>query len=250
MKAAVVHDFQQAVAASRTFRTPSPASARSSSRSKPAGCATPTSTPRMATGRSSRPRRSCPATKRSDWSSASAQRSEACTKETGSPSLGSGWACGACEYCASGRETLCPNQQMTGYTVDGGYAEYVRANASFVGRVPDGVDPLDAAPLSCAGVTTYKAVKVSGARSSDLVAIFGIGGLGHLALQYARIAGASVAAVDLVDANWPWPESWAPSTPSTLPSTTRSRPSRRWAGPTSPSRWPFRRSPSNRPTGA
>ena len=110
-----------------------------------------------------------------------------------------GWACGACEYCASGRETLCPNQQMTGYTVDGGYAEYIRADASFVGRVPGGVDPLDAAPLSCAGVTTYKAVKVSGARSSDLVAIFGIGGLGHLALQYARIAGASVAAVDLVD---------------------------------------------------
>jgi propanol-preferring alcohol dehydrogenase len=110
-----------------------------------------------------------------------------------------GWACGACEYCASGRETLCPSQQMTGYTVNGGYAEYVRANASFVGRVPDRVDPLDAAPLTCAGVTTYKAVKVSGARSSDLVAVFGVGGLGHLALQYARIAGASVAAVDLVD---------------------------------------------------
>lgn len=110
-----------------------------------------------------------------------------------------GWACGACEYCASGRETLCPNQQMTGYTVDGGYAEYVLANASFVGQVPSGVDPLDAAPLTCAGVTTYKAVKVSGARSSDLVAIYGIGGLGHMALQYARIAGASVAAVDVVD---------------------------------------------------
>jgi propanol-preferring alcohol dehydrogenase len=110
-----------------------------------------------------------------------------------------GWACGACEYCASGRETLCPNQQMTGYTINGSYAEYVRANASFVGRVPDNVDPLDAAPLTCAGVTTYKAVKVSGARSSDLVAIFGVGGLGHLAIQYARIAGASVAAVDLVD---------------------------------------------------
>jgi propanol-preferring alcohol dehydrogenase len=110
-----------------------------------------------------------------------------------------GWACGACEYCASGRETLCPNQRMTGYTVDGGYAEYVKANASFVGHVPDDVDPLDAAPLSCAGVTTYKAVKVSGARPSDLVAVYGIGGLGHLALQYARIAGASVAAVDLVD---------------------------------------------------
>jgi propanol-preferring alcohol dehydrogenase len=98
-----------------------------------------------------------------------------------------------------GWETLCPNQQMTGYTVDGGYAEYVLANASFVGQVPSGVDPLDAAPLTCAGVTTYKAVKVSGARSSDLVAIYGIGGLGHMALQYARIAGASVAAVDVID---------------------------------------------------
>jgi len=66
--------------------------------------------------------------------------------------------------------------------------------------VPDVVDPLDAAPLTCAGVTTYKAVKGSGARSSDLVAVFGIGGLGHLAVQYARIAGATVAAVDLIDA--------------------------------------------------
>ena len=110
-----------------------------------------------------------------------------------------GWACGFCEYCASGRETLCPDQRNTGYSVDGCYAEYVLAEAAYVGRVPDGVDPMDAAPLSCAGVTTYKAVKVSGARSSDLVAVFGIGGLGHLAVQYARIAGASVAAVDLVD---------------------------------------------------
>ncbi len=110
-----------------------------------------------------------------------------------------GYACGACEYCASGRETLCPNQQMSGYTVNGAYAEYALAEASFMGHVPQGLDPLDAAPLTCAGVTTYKAIKVSGARSSDLVAIFGVGGLGHLAVQYARIAGASVAAVDLVD---------------------------------------------------
>jgi propanol-preferring alcohol dehydrogenase len=73
------------------------------------------------------------------------------------------------------------------------------AQAAFVGRVPDGLDPLDAAPLTCAGVTTYKAVKVAGTRSSDLVAVYGIGGLGHLAVQYARIAGASVAAVDLID---------------------------------------------------
>jgi propanol-preferring alcohol dehydrogenase len=111
-----------------------------------------------------------------------------------------GWACGACELCASGWETLCPNARYTGYTVNGGFADYVVAESSFVGRVPDAVDPLDAAPLTCAGVTTYKAVKVSGARSSDLVAVFGIGGLGHLAVQYARIAGATVAAVDLIDA--------------------------------------------------
>jgi propanol-preferring alcohol dehydrogenase len=110
------------------------------------------------------------------------------------------WACGACEYCASGWETLCQKQKNTGYSVDGGYAEYVVAESGFVGRVPDRVDPLDAAPLTCAGVTTYKAVKVSSARSSDLVAVFGIGGLGHLAMQYAQIAGASVVAVDVLPA--------------------------------------------------
>jgi alcohol dehydrogenase, propanol-preferring len=108
-------------------------------------------------------------------------------------------ACGRCEACTSGWETLCVSQQMTGYTVDGGYADYVRASAAYVRRIPDGVDFLDAAPLTCAGVTTYKAVKVSGARSSDLVAVFGIGGLGHLALQYARVAGATVAAVDVTE---------------------------------------------------
>jgi propanol-preferring alcohol dehydrogenase len=110
-----------------------------------------------------------------------------------------GWACGACELCASGWETLCRTAKYTGYTVNGGFAEYVLAEAAFAGKVPASVDPLDAAPLACAGVTTYKAVKVSGARSSDLVAVFGIGGLGHLAVQYAQIAGASVVAVDLVD---------------------------------------------------
>jgi propanol-preferring alcohol dehydrogenase len=111
-----------------------------------------------------------------------------------------GWACGACEYCASGWETLCLQQKNTGYSIDGSYAEYVVADAAYVGRVPASVDPLDAAPLTCAGVTTYKAVKVSGARSSDLAAVFGIGGLGHLAMQYAQIAGATVVAVDLVPA--------------------------------------------------
>jgi propanol-preferring alcohol dehydrogenase len=109
------------------------------------------------------------------------------------------YACGRCEYCASGRETLCPHQENAGYSIDGSYAEYAKGFAKYVSPVPEGVDPLDAAPLTCAGVTTYKAVKVSGARSSDLVAVFGIGGLGHLALQYAQIAGATAVAVDLVD---------------------------------------------------
>jgi propanol-preferring alcohol dehydrogenase len=110
-----------------------------------------------------------------------------------------GYACGACEYCGSGRETLCQRQLNTGYSVNGAYAEFVKAHAGYVGRVPKVISPMEASPLTCAGVTTYKAVKVSGARSSDLVAVFGIGGLGHMALQYAKIAGATVVAVDLVD---------------------------------------------------
>jgi propanol-preferring alcohol dehydrogenase len=108
-----------------------------------------------------------------------------------------GYACGTCDYCVSGWETLCLEQKNTGYSIDGGFAEYVRAYGRYVVKVPPGVDPVDAAPLTCAGVTTYKAVKVAGTRPSDLVAIFGVGGLGHLALQYARIAGGRVVAVDL-----------------------------------------------------
>jgi propanol-preferring alcohol dehydrogenase len=110
-----------------------------------------------------------------------------------------GYACGVCDYCVSGRETLCPDQQNTGYSVDGGFAEYATASARYVVKVPEGIDPFDAAPLTCAGVTTYKAVKVAGTRSSDLVAVFGVGGLGHLAIQYAAIAGGRVIAVDLFD---------------------------------------------------
>jgi alcohol dehydrogenase, propanol-preferring len=110
-----------------------------------------------------------------------------------------GWACGECEYCTTGWETLCERQKNSGYSIDGAWAEYALAYGAYVGKVPDGIDPFEAAPLTCAGVTTYKAVKVSGARSSDLVAIFGVGGLGHLALQYAQVAGAQVVAVDLVD---------------------------------------------------
>jgi propanol-preferring alcohol dehydrogenase len=108
-----------------------------------------------------------------------------------------GYACGDCRYCNSGRETLCERQLNTGYAINGAFAEYALGYARHVVRVPDGIDPADAAPLACAGVTTYKAVKVSGAGSSSLVAVFGAGGLGHMALQYARITGAEVVAVDI-----------------------------------------------------
>jgi alcohol dehydrogenase, propanol-preferring len=108
-----------------------------------------------------------------------------------------GYACGDCRYCNTGWETLCLSQKNTGFSINGGFAEYSAGYARHVVQVPEGIDPADAAPLTCAGVTTFKAVKVSGATSSSLVAIFGVGGLGHLALQYARVTGASVVAVDI-----------------------------------------------------
>jgi len=108
-----------------------------------------------------------------------------------------GYACGECRYCNDGRETLCERQLNSGYGIDGAYAEYAAAFARHVVKVPDAVEPLAAAPLTCAGVTTYKAVKVSGARPSMLAAVFGVGGLGHLAVQYAQIAGCAVVAVDI-----------------------------------------------------
>ena len=110
-----------------------------------------------------------------------------------------GYACGMCDYCVSGRETLCESQQNMGYSIDGGFAQYATAYARFVVAVPEGVNSFEAAPLTCAGVTTYKAVKVAGTRPSDLVAVYGVGGLGHLAIQYAAIAGGRVVAVDLFD---------------------------------------------------
>ncbi|MDQ1034472.1 propanol-preferring alcohol dehydrogenase [Streptomyces sp. V3I8] len=110
-----------------------------------------------------------------------------------------GKACGRCEHCLSGWETLCEQQINTGYGCDGGYAEKMPAWADFAQPVPEGITALEAAPLTCAGVTTYKALKVAGVRPAQLVAISGIGGLGHMAVQYAKIAGATVAAIDVTD---------------------------------------------------
>jgi propanol-preferring alcohol dehydrogenase len=116
--------------------------------------------------------------------------------------VGAPWlhsACGECEYCLTGWETLCPRQQNTGYSVDGGFAEYVLAPAAYVGRIPDGLDFLSAAPILCAGVTTYKGIKETDTRPGQWIAISGIGGLGHVAVQYARAMGLHVAAVDVAD---------------------------------------------------
>jgi propanol-preferring alcohol dehydrogenase len=114
--------------------------------------------------------------------------------------IGAPWlhtACGRCPHCVGGWETLCESQQMTGYTVDGGYADFVRADADYVGLLPDALDFGAAAPVLCAGVTVYKGLKETEAKPGQWVAISGIGGLGHIAIQYARAMGLRVAAVDV-----------------------------------------------------
>ncbi|ALA52839.1 zinc-dependent alcohol dehydrogenase [Shouchella clausii] len=108
-------------------------------------------------------------------------------------------ACGECEYCLTGRETLCPDQLNAGYSVDGGYAEYCKAPANYIVKIPENLDFAEVSPIFCAGVTTYKALKVADAKAGDWVAIYGIGGLGHVALQYAKAMGYNVVAVDIME---------------------------------------------------
>jgi len=108
-------------------------------------------------------------------------------------------ACGVCEHCRGGREALCPHQQNAGYSVDGGYADYVVADPDYVGVLPDNPDFAAMAPILCAGVTTYKGLKMTDVRPGQWVLVSGVGGLGHLAVQYARAMGMKVAAVDIAD---------------------------------------------------
>ena len=108
-------------------------------------------------------------------------------------------ACRACEYCETGWETLCERQRNTGYSVNGAYAEYVLASAPFVGHLPRGTDFVAMAPILCAGVTTYKGLKETEARPGEWVVISGIGGLGHVAIQYAKAMGLNVVAIDVAD---------------------------------------------------
>ncbi|ALM82026.1 alcohol dehydrogenase AdhP [Bordetella sp. N] len=108
-------------------------------------------------------------------------------------------ACGHCPHCLGGWETLCETQQNTGYSVNGGFAEYALADANYVGLLPDNVGFVDVAPILCAGVTVYKGLKMTDTRPGDWVVISGVGGLGHMAVQYARAMGLNVAAVDIDD---------------------------------------------------
>lgn len=109
-------------------------------------------------------------------------------------------SCGHCEYCTTGRETLCRNVKNAGYTVDGAMAEQAIVVANYVVKVPDNLDPAAATSITCAGVTTYKAVKVSDIRPGQWIGVFGIGGLGSLAVQYAKnVFGARVVAFDIND---------------------------------------------------
>lgn len=108
-------------------------------------------------------------------------------------------ACGYCDYCITGWETLCESQSNTGYSVNGGYAEYVIADARYVGHLPKDVNFLEMAPILCAGVTVYKGLKETDTKPGEWVAISGIGGLGHVAVQYAKAMGLHVAAIDVAD---------------------------------------------------
>jgi alcohol dehydrogenase, propanol-preferring len=109
------------------------------------------------------------------------------------------WTCGECELCLAGNENLCPRQKITGVTVDGGYAELVKAPASHALKIPDGLSSAEAAPLFCAGVTVFRALKQARVTPGQRLAVFGVGGLGHLAVQIGRGLGADVTAIDVSD---------------------------------------------------
>ena len=108
-------------------------------------------------------------------------------------------ACGACEHCMTGWETLCEKQNDSGYSVNGSFAEYAIGSAAYVGRLPERPDFAELAPILCAGVTTYKGLKETEARPGEWVAISGIGGLGHVAVQYAKAMGLHVVALDVTE---------------------------------------------------
>lgn len=109
------------------------------------------------------------------------------------------WTCGECEFCREGNENLCVKQKITGVTVDGGYAEYIKAPASHATKIPDSVSSVQAAPLFCAGVTVYRAIMQAKPERGQRLAVFGVGGLGHLAIQLGVHLGLEISAVDVAE---------------------------------------------------
>ena len=107
------------------------------------------------------------------------------------------WTCGQCEFCREGNENLCVKQRITGVMADGGYAEFAKAPASHVVKIPDTLASEQAAPLLCAGVTVHRALKQARIRAGQRLGVFGVGGLGHIAVQIGRAAGAEVTAIDI-----------------------------------------------------
>lgn len=107
------------------------------------------------------------------------------------------WTCGQCEFCREGNENLCVQQRITGVMVDGGYAEYAKAPASHVVKIPETLSSEQAAPLLCAGVTVHRALKQAKIRAGQRLAVFGVGGLGHIAVQIGRALGAEVTVIDI-----------------------------------------------------
>ena len=107
------------------------------------------------------------------------------------------WTCGECALCQEGYENLCLRQKITGVTVDGGFAEFLKAPASHALKIPEGLSSVEVAPLFCAGVTVHRALKQARMSSGERLAVFGIGGLGHIAVQLARELGAEIIAVDV-----------------------------------------------------
>jgi propanol-preferring alcohol dehydrogenase len=105
------------------------------------------------------------------------------------------WTCEECEFCSSGREHLCHQRKITGEHVDGGYAEYMLCYAAHTYHVPENLDLIDAAPLFCPGITAYGAVDKLTIGPDDTVAVFGLGGVGHMAIQFAALTGADVVAI-------------------------------------------------------
>jgi propanol-preferring alcohol dehydrogenase len=198
MNAAVVEQFGKPLSLLE-LDVPSPGAGQILVKTEACAYATPISMRPTATGRRSLRSRSFLAMSPSGWSLAvgSGVRTVKVGDRVGVPWLYS--ACGHCEYYLRSWERVCAQVHFGGYTVNGGFAEYIIADPNYVAHVPAGLTAAEAAPLICAGITTYKGIEQTEARPGEWIAVSGAGGLGHLAIQYAKAMGLLVCAIDIDD---------------------------------------------------